>query len=526
MKTALALTALATWLAGALSPSPALAEEELPQPPVVRSVDGVLDTRLELKNGAVPVAGRQLTLGMYEASLPGPTWRVKPGDLLRVHLVNRLSLPGEPPPGALKEVCDGPELPLEGGLPAAEGSEGVDPAADPLPALLTNLHTHGLQVSPARNQDNPLLRIAPGEACRYEIRIPKDQPAGLFWYHPDSHGSAAKQAWQGMAGAIVVEGPLDEVPEVKAASERLLVLQELWVDRSGYVPQGVPVPAAGDVPFTTLPATPANVYFPVNGVLQPTITLRPGETQRWRILASGPHRSFFLRLDGHPLYLLAQDGIAIESARRMESLLLAPGNRAEVMVKAGAPGTYWLRALRFDQGHPGGPRPELLLVKVVVTGAPVDEEKAGKLPGFLGMGRGSLYAAEIAAKRTLTCGGGTAPAAENRPKIAVHAGDVEEWTLVNRDIVQQPFHVHVNPFQVVKIGNVEVRDGTWWDTFPLPPQSEVTVRIRFRPDVTGTTAYHCQAPAHEDGGTMGMLDIEPALPAKPAGKSGKKEGQP
>jgi len=520
MKSLLALTALATWLAGAHYSCPALAEEELPQPPVVRSESGVLDTRLELRNGTVPVAGRQLTLGMYEGSLPGPTWRVKPGDLLRVHLINRLSLPGQPPPEAVQEIC-------EGSGPAKGDPEGADRLNDPRLALATNLSAQGLEVGPAGKQGDPFLRIAPGEACRYEIRLPKDQPAGLFWYHPDFHGSAAKQAWQGMAGAIVVEGPLDEVPEVKAAGERLLVLQELWVDRSGYLPQGVPVPAAGGAPFTTLPATPANFYYPVNGVLQPAITLRPGETQRWRILASSPHRVFFLQLDGHPLHLLALDGIAVESARTVENLLLAPGNRAEVMVKAGAPGTYWLRALRYEQGHPGGPRPELQLLKVVVAGEPVDEASAAKLPNFLGMGRASVYAAPITARRTIVCGDGAAdgagPAPGDRPRIKVRAGDVEEWKLVNRDVVQHPFQLRANPFQVLRIDQIEVRDGSWRDTFLLPPQGEVTIRTRFRPDLTGTTFYHCQSAPLEDWQPIGVLEIAPAASATPSPKKG---GQP
>lgn len=106
----------------------------------------------------------------------------------------------------------------------------------PQGALMTDLHTHGLQVSPVGNADNPLLLLEPGEACNYEIPIPKDQPAGLFWYHPHHHGSTSKQSWQGLAGAIVVEGDIDRVPEVAAAKERLLVLSEIWVDNQGRVP--------------------------------------------------------------------------------------------------------------------------------------------------------------------------------------------------------------------------------------------------------------------------------------------------
>jgi FtsP/CotA-like multicopper oxidase with cupredoxin domain len=48
----------------------------------------------------------------------------------------------------------------------------------------TNLHTHGLWISPSGHSDNVLLSIAPGDHFRYEYDIPADHPAGTFWYHP------------------------------------------------------------------------------------------------------------------------------------------------------------------------------------------------------------------------------------------------------------------------------------------------------------------------------------------------------
>lgn len=534
MKTPFPLVTFVAALAGALAP-PSGRAAELPQPPGLRSAGGVLDARLELRNGAVSIAGRQLTLAQYEGSTPGPTWQVKPGDLLKIHLINRLALPGAPAPETVKEVCDGtawPAAPPETGAAPEEGAPPLD--------LVTNLHFQGLQVPPGRQGDDPWLHLAPGEGCRYELRIPRDQPPGLYAYLPGFAGSGAKQRWQGLAGAIVVEGGLDALPEVGAAGERLLVLQELWVDRSGAVPEGEPVPAAGGTPFTTVPAAPSNVYFPVNGALQPTLTLRSGETQRWRLLAAAPHRNFLLRLDGHPLELLAQDGSPLEAARPLDTLLLAPGNRAEVLVRGGEPGTYWLRALASEQGHPGGPLPELLLVKVVVSGPPAGGEAGGKGQRRLILGRGSIYGLPVAARRTVVCGegprlalpGASAPAAAGEARrITVRAGDVEEWTLVNRDVVQHPFHLPGNPFQVVRINEAEVRDGSWWDTFPLPPQGEVRIRVRFRSDLSGRTAYHCQAPPFEDPlGTegLGTLEIVPAgaQGGKPEGAAKTGEGEP
>ena len=74
----------------------------------------------------------------------------------------------------------------------------------------TNLHSHGLWISPTGNGDNVLLSINPGVSFQYEYNIPPDHPAGTFWYHPHRHGSTALQVSSGMAGALIVRG--DRLP--------------------------------------------------------------------------------------------------------------------------------------------------------------------------------------------------------------------------------------------------------------------------------------------------------------------------
>lgn len=98
----------------------------------------------------------------------------------------------------------------------------------------------------------------------------------------------------------------------------------------------------------------------------------------------------------------------------------------------------------------------------------------------------------------------------------VEAGTVEGWRLVNDDVFQHPFHIHVNPFQVIDVTGIPPGDpswntdpSVWWDVFRLPPKGEVTIRIHFRPDVTGKTVYHCHILPHEDNGMMGNVLITP-----------------
>ena len=91
-------------------------------------------------------------------------------------------------------------------------------------------------------------------------------------------------------------------------------------------------------------------------------------------------------------------------------------------------------------------------------------------------------------------------------------GTTEEWTLVNEDVFQHPFHIHVNPFQVIEMNGEPTHDDSWWDTIALPPKGSLKIRIYFRPDVTGLTVYHCHILPHEDNGMMANILLLGDLP--------------
>lgn len=134
------------------------------EPTALRSAGGELAVRLEVAQGRVRVAGRQATVLGYNGGLPGPTLHVRPGDRLRVQLVNQLSTP-------------------------------------------TNLHVHGLHVSPEANGDNVFVTVEPGSAFDYDYQLPADHPPGVYWYHPHHHGNVAEQVFGGLYGAIIVGAP-------------------------------------------------------------------------------------------------------------------------------------------------------------------------------------------------------------------------------------------------------------------------------------------------------------------------------
>jgi FtsP/CotA-like multicopper oxidase with cupredoxin domain len=125
--------------------------------------------------------------------------------------------------------------------------------------------------------------------------------------------------------------------------------------------------------FGTLFPEAATRFLAINGQRRPTIDMRPGEVQRWRLVGSQYQDNMLLELDKHRLNVIAYDGIQLGAVQEMKQLLIAPGQRADVLVQAGGPGTYELNAMPYDQGHesPTGP-----LARVVVAGEPL----AMKLP--------------------------------------------------------------------------------------------------------------------------------------------------
>src|SRR5436305_3265287 len=296
------------WATGSAGAA-AKAHHELRHPTILKSHHGTLRVRLTCRPGVVDMgAPKPVTTYTYDGIVPGYTWELRGGDLLRVDLRNHLpKLPPQPP-----MTMDRPHA-----------------------WTTTNLHTHGLHVSPSGNADNVFLAIAPGEQHRFEISIPHDHPAGMFWYHPHHHGAVTQQVRAGMAGLIIVRGDLDRVPEVRAADEKVLVLQSIELGSEYQLLDPIPDPTREQAFFPR-----KNVLYTVNGRLKPKITMYPGEVQRWRMLNAAEGKFMSLALKDHALNVLAWDGLTLGVPEPVELVMMSAGNRVEVLVKAGKPGTY------------------------------------------------------------------------------------------------------------------------------------------------------------------------------------------
>ena len=314
-------------------------DQPLIEPQVRRSANGVLQTSLNCHYAYQDVGGVRLYVRTYEETVPGPTMRMKPGEVLRIRLANNF------PPNR-------DQMPMD--------------ISNPHQFNNTNFHFHGVHASPSGISDNVMRSMQPGHTYDIEIKVPKDHPRGTYWYHPHHHGSADVQMASGMAGVIVIEGDFADVPEIANARERVMVLSQMVFDASGMVES-----------FDTLFPETATRFLTVNGQRRPVIEMRPGEVQRWRLLNAGYQDDMLLELQNHELHAVAYDGIQLGSVEHFRQMIIVPGQRADILVQGGAPGTYELRATDYDQGHPSPTGP---LARVVVAGDPIPMKLPASLP--------------------------------------------------------------------------------------------------------------------------------------------------
>ncbi|MEA5475765.1 multicopper oxidase family protein [Synechococcus sp. CCY9201] len=466
-------------------------------PAVIRSSGGLLD--LDLVAGATPgwlPQGPSWIL-TYNGRSPGPRLEVRPGDAVRLRFRNTLEQP-------------------------------------------SNLHYHGLHVSPGGSADNVFLSIPGGESFAYAFEIPADHPAGLFYYHPHRHGTVSDQVFGGLGGMLVVRGELDELPEVRAAREEFLFLKDFPAATEGST-RGY-----GFSPMQRIWGRQGELLT-VNGQIQPNLQVSSGGLLRLRLVNASNARFYRLALEGHPFHLIATDGGAIPAPIELQELLLAPGERADVLVQANrSPGRYRLQALPYDRlaGGMGMGRGGMDM------GWRGGRGRGGMGRGEIGMGRPRGFLSQTASVTLATVSyvGEGPPMPLPRQLIAVPAlpeptrtrsfslshamgpgmgmaflinnnvyeharmdttvrlNETEEWILLNSGMMDHPFHVHVNPFQVISRNGQPEPFRAWKDTVVVRPGEEVRIRTVFL-NFPGRTVYHCHILDHEELGMMGTLEI-------------------
>jgi FtsP/CotA-like multicopper oxidase with cupredoxin domain len=405
---------------------------------------------------------------------------------------------------------------------------------------VTNMHFHGFHISPQPPQDFALLslypqgtpHVTPGpteQVGTYQFTldpIPYTQAEGTHWYHPHKHGSTALQVTNGMAGAVLIAGPFDDwlnglYASAGGLTEQVLIIQQL-AQGSNFFAQGpAPTLIKNCSTGTCLCTAQSNsVTSPptVNGQLNPVITMRPGEIQRWRFINAAVQAGGALAI-GFPadfqIRQIAQDGVQFAAQNYQQQPLLnlawfvpnqpiqtlttanlAPGDRADYLVQA--PMVTQLTCFSQIQSVFGNVDPAVRqridaeqqairrALQAQSTFTPlltvcVDPGLGSKsmafpnpaqwppLPDFLQDIPPQTAQTTVAFSMTRKPGPANQPGPANAtnqffidnvqycPDCAnktMTLNTPQEWIITNDSTPQHPFHIHTNPHQLVEQGSI------------------------------------------------------------------------
>ncbi|MGW4977348.1 multicopper oxidase family protein [Streptomyces mirabilis] len=442
-----------------VSPSPALtarATHDLRDPAQIVSRNGLLRTRIVVERKKVRLAGRGLWALTYNGMYMPPTLRLRPGDRMEISFENKLD-------------------------------------------HQTNLHVHGMHVSPVGHSDNIFLKVEPGKTFTYEYTFPKSLEPGTYWYHPHPHTLSAPQTAGGMSGLIVVDGLDTYLPApLRGITEHAVALKDFQL--------------VGDQIKTSKLKIGAPTTRTVNGQLNPRIRIRPGETQLWRLANIGANIFYKVTLPGTKFHIVAQDGYPVNRVYSVDSMVIPAGARYDVLVQGPKAGVSELRTLPYNSGKAGNQFPEATLATVQSAGEPM---RPAALPTVFAP-VDDLAKETVAARKTVIFTENKAGTLfyinhkqfdHNRIDFRAKLNTVQEWTIKNDSDEVHSFHIHTNDFQVMSInGEPQVNYGLR-DTVDVPPRGNMVVRIRFL-DYPGKTVLHCHVLNHEDAGMMAVLQID------------------
>lgn len=431
--------------------------------------------------------------------------------------------------------------------------------------VVTNVHYHGLRISPKDPADNSFRLIAPGTSYTYDFVVPKDHPRGLYWIHSHAMGLTEAQIFNGMSTVLVIEGALDPFPSLAEVKTRLMAIRDVQVP----LPVGI---IDSNAPTARL----------VNGLLRPTLTMAPGETQVFSLANIGADLFYDVALlvdgdVGKPLNMsvLAVDGETRVKPVQVQHFILVPGSRADVLVTAplkqntrvtletldmntaaeyspditdwstvdGGRGFfkavyYAARAAlpknRKTRAPTATPTPQgmdvyprTVLAEVLVQGEPVPSARYPTTKEYpqvrdlrkvrVAAHRDLVYSADFEKRRFFVNGKSFSP---DRVDIIAKLGTVERWTIRNHGMTMHTFHMHQGAFQVVSVGGKAVDFNGMMDSVVIPIRRQlsngtfldvpVDVLIPFLDArVAGKTQAHCHISLHTAMGVTLQIGASP-----------------
>jgi FtsP/CotA-like multicopper oxidase with cupredoxin domain len=428
--------------------------------------------------------------------MSAPVIRAWPGDTIKIDYINEL-------PRIATEHC------------------AIEPCHN-----MTNLHFHGLEISPHAPQDDVLEMMAmPGETLHYTVQIPPGHPPGLYWYHTHPHGESHRQALDGMSGAIVIEGMDRYLPELRNLRERVLVVRGESIENA---PGAAALLHRVEAQARSCGSEHEETdrIFTINAEVRPAIGINPGERQFWRIVNASADRYLDLQLEGQTFEIVAMDGLPValhdpdRRTRVADHVLLPPAGRLEAIVTGPASGTPRRLISRcVDTGPDGDPNPAMTLADVVPRPAadprPTISENSLK-PSF--KTPSDLAAEEKTPPRFIVTFtedkhgfyiNGEKFTPDAAPMVRAKIGTFQHWRIVNATRELHPMHIHQVHFLPYAENGRAIADPLWLDTVNVPYGGSVDVIMDFTdPVIKGMSVFHCHLLNHEDKGMMAKILFE------------------
>ncbi|HEY1614219.1 MAG TPA: multicopper oxidase domain-containing protein [Rhizomicrobium sp.] len=477
-----------------------------------------------------------------------PTLHVLPGDTIQIALTNMVSQQAE------------------GGSYDSEvvSNDRTRCGAKNMTLSSVNIHFHGTNTSPKCHSDDVIHTLVnSGETFTYNVKIPTDEPPGLYWYHPHVHGISAAAVNGGASGAIIVEGIAKFQPAVKGLPQRLLIIRDESLAHPPKLNKGAP-----NAPFWDISLNYVPIAYP--RYIPSIIKMHAGAQEFWRVVNASADSitDVQLQYDGvaQPLQIVGFDGVPTGSQDgkhkgsiiTQTDILIPPAGRAEFIVTG--PTSTVTNATLYTLGIASGPAGDSLpkrplakietttdphwLPAVVERTSPYNGDRFANLADAKVTAHRTLYFSEVQirahyppgghdAKLKRVPGGGgveffitvdgqqpTLYNVQNPPAIVTHKGAVEDWTIQNRSPEHHEFHMHQIHYLLMAINGVPVPKDQqqFYDTYQVPywtgtgPYPSITVRMDFRGAVVGEFVYHCHILDHEDGGMMANIRVLPKGP--------------
>jgi suppressor of ftsI len=473
--------------------------------------DGSLQTTLTFDAGTYATPLGLTRTRAYNGLLPGPGLWMQPGKKHRVNLVNNLS-PLWPNPEPLRANAMG------------------DPCT-------TNLHAHGLHISPESPADDVFVKVPPGEEHSFIYDVPADHVGGMHFYHGHHHGATSMQAGGGALGPIIMQD--NEFMEQMPASwppmpSAIIVMTDMN-------PQQMESNAlnSGDKLFTT---TAEESHLLINGCIAAgfVFPVNQGKWTRLRMVHTGSSGALLeIRPQAGQLAcqasLLALDGIYLSSAPRLLSepkAVFATASRVDLLVRCEGAGIHEMVITSVDGINELGTgainvvegAPETFDAPTLAPWKPLRPYYLTDLRRVKKVEKFGVSMQNKALNSKLFAG----PDAE--PMHEVKINTVQEFTLSNTG--PHPYHQHINPMQLTMPTVASrafpefLQSGDWLDTVS---SNDMTV-VRFRTDRYGGDALmHCHIYEHSDTGMMAIMRITggegaeggPRLPYLPKGLKAK-----